>query len=743
MADNYIRSLNGYKLKDEIARDQIANLQASLDDHNHDDSYETKTDASSKLAEAKSYTDSEVAKVTSGTIVVKEAEHAESADSATTATTATTATNANHANTADSATSATTAGSATKATQDGNGKVIADTYETKDDASSKLNDAKSYADNAATTVKNDLLNGAGAAYDTLKELGALIDTNTNAIDALETVATGKADKTHSHSISEVANLQSTLDALKSDVDANESNISSAQTKLATIEEGAQKNVQPDWNENDPESAAYIKNRTHWLGEPVETALIENVEVKSLAIVSMTIELDTTYNVIWDDNEYECVSSILDTGEILFGNASINANTGNDTGEPFLAVMIEAGTTFMLAADTTMTHTMSVSAMLPEVHKIEERFLPSGAVVGAVGVGDGSEIFNGYESNEANGVCAHSEGWMTKANGSYSHAEGFNTEASGHYGSHAEGLSTKATGECGSHAEGELTEANGDSSHAEGVGTIANGIAQHAQGKYNIEDVDEKYAHIVGNGSNNNGSKIRSNAHTLDWDGNAWYQGTIKVGGTSYDDASEVALKSDIPEGQDLSVYAKKSEIPTDFYSKSYVDEALSKKADTSSLTSHTGNGDIHVTAAQKSNWDAAYGHSQDAHKYAGSSSKGGAANSVANSMTIKLNGGSTEGTNMFTFNGSAAKSINITPASIGAQASGSYAAASHNHDDKYYTEAEIDSKVSTLNTAINGKAASSHTHSISDISGLEERLAAIEAMLISITDSEIDSICGV
>jgi hypothetical protein len=34
----------------------------------------------------------------------------------------------------------------------------------------------------------------------------------------------------------------------------------------------------------------------------------------------------------------------------------------------------------------------------------------------------------------------------------------------------------------------------------------------------------------------------------------------------------------------------------------------------------------------------------------------------------------------------------------------------HTHDDRYYTESEIDAKVSALNTAISGKAASSHTH---------------------------------
>lgn len=58
------------------------------------------------------------------------------------------------------------------------------------------------------------------------------------------------------------------------------------------------------------------------------------------------------------------------------------------------------------------------------------------------------------------------------------------------------------------------------------------------------------------------------------------------------------------------------------------------------------------------------------HNYAGSSSAGGAANSVANSLAIKLNGGGTEGTNLFTFNGSSGKTVNITPSAIGASASG-------------------------------------------------------------------------
>lgn len=181
------------------------------------------------LANAQSYADGLVGNITSGTTVVKEAEHADTADEATHAASATTAT------------------SATKATQDENGKNIASTYETKTDASAKLTEAKTYtdtvaagksdtshnhdaeydakgaaataesnakayADAAADAVKDDLLNGAGTAYDTLKELGDLIDDNADAIDTLELVAAGKADADHDHAIADVTGLQAALDA---------------------------------------------------------------------------------------------------------------------------------------------------------------------------------------------------------------------------------------------------------------------------------------------------------------------------------------------------------------------------------------------------------------------------------------------------------------------------------------------------------------------------------------------------
>lgn len=126
---------------------------------------------------------------------------------------------------------------------------------------------------------------------------------------------------------------------------------------------------------------------------------------------------------------------------------------------------------------------------------------------------GAEIFNNYTSNAAVGRYSTSEGSSTVAMGECSHAEGFETTASGDY------------------------------SHAEGVGTIAV-VKQHVEGQFNIEDDDELYLHIVGNGDD---TLNRSNAYVLDRHGNAWFSGDVYVGSESgkEKDGGSVKLQREI------------------------------------------------------------------------------------------------------------------------------------------------------------------------------------------------------
>ena len=94
-------------------------------------------------------------------------------------------------------------------------------------------------------------------------------------------------------------------------------------------------------------------------------------------------------------------------------------------------------------------------------------------------GIGCEIFNDYENNIASSTYAHAEGSGTKATAPGTHAEGNSTTASSTY-AHAEGNSTTASG-TSSHAEGENTTASGAYAHAEGYGTVASGGYSHAEG----------------------------------------------------------------------------------------------------------------------------------------------------------------------------------------------------------------------------------------------------------------------
>lgn len=160
--------------------------------------------------------------------------------------------------------------------------------------------------------------------------------------------------------------------------------------------------------------------------------------------------------------------------------------------------------------------------------------------------------NGYYSHAegsnttAGGQGAHAEGQGTTASKNCAHAEGSNTTAVAQ-SAHAEGLATIASGQ-GAHAEGEGTNAAGSGAHAEGSGTIAAGQSQHVQGRCNIEDVDGKYAHIVGNGQS---ADSRSNGHTLDWEGNAWYSGTVESAGIILRDNTDKSqyYKIQISDGQ--------------------------------------------------------------------------------------------------------------------------------------------------------------------------------------------------
>ena len=409
-------------------------------------------------------------------------------------------------------------------------------YDSKGSASSALASAKTYADSAATTaannVKNELLNGAGAAYDTLKELGDLIVDNQDAIDALETVAAGKADKTHSHAISDVSGLQSALDGkAASSHGTHVSYSTTAPVMDGTASVG---------------TASTVARSDH--KHPTDTSRASKTEFDTHTS-NTTVHITSTERSNWNAAKTHADSAHAPSNAEKNQNAFSNITVGSTT----------------VAADSatdTVTFVGSNVTITPDTTNDKITFA----------VADGS--------TSAKGIV-------------------------------------------------QLT--NSTSSTSTTTAATPNSV---------------KSAYDLANTAKTNAATAQTKA-----------------------DSAYSLAESKVDSLSDLGITATATEL-------NYMDGVTSNvqaQLDGKAASSHT-------------------------HSYAGSSSAGGAAtsaNKVNNSLTVKLNGGTTEGTNMFTFNGSAAKAVNITPSAIGA------AASSHTHDDRYYTESEVDTKLS-------GKANTSH-----------------------------------
>jgi hypothetical protein len=292
-----------------------------------------------------------------------------------------------------------------------------------------------------------------------------------------------------------------------------------------------------------------------------------------------------YTVTLDDVVYTAVAYFNETAQtVTIGNIESVENVENENlNPPFFIISPDEETTLIYISYRRYdSHTIKIEGVIETVVPLDEKYLPK-SVAGKRN-DNNSEIFNDHVNNVVYGEYAHSEGFNTTAH-SLSHAEGMGTtakndgaHAEGYYtnsegmGSHSEGYHTNAKAQA-SHTEGVHTKAEQMGSHAEGYYTTANCQYQHVQGKYNIVDNENKYAHIVGNGSgewnSDFGTYSRSNAHTLDWEGNAWFAGKVSIGTNETTLATEEYVKNEIAKASlegdgeiDLTGFASKSDIPT-------------------------------------------------------------------------------------------------------------------------------------------------------------------------------------
>lgn len=325
---------------------------------------------------------------------------------------------------------------------------------------------------------------------------------------------------------------------------------------------------PDWDAEEGEEG-FIKNRPFY--RTIEkTAIYENESLgpwesdPSSSRIGIDMGEDIGYIPLTQLLEEKKISVIIDGEE--YSNISYTIDTLNDSGNQTYHISDENEEVFEIECgyiSSSDIYTLNFIglynqpnfkpedthgiAILEANETITTNYLPpiywnmivdppsmgGGGGINTTSTGIGSHAEGMYTTSSNFG--SHAEGYQTTASGHSSHAEGNTTQATGQY-SHAEGYQTTANGDQ-SHTEGKNTTAKGQASHAEGIGTIALKKAQHVFGTYNEEDQSGNpnqnypgtYIEIVGNGDNENS---RSNARTLDWDGNEELAGNLTAKGGS-------------------------------------------------------------------------------------------------------------------------------------------------------------------------------------------------------------------
>ena len=148
-------------------------------------------------------------------------------------------------------------------------------------------------------------------------------------------------------------------------------------------------VQSDWNQNDGTQQDYVKNRPFYTGGPVETTFVEDSTVSFtrneysgfyLGSLQSTFKatVGETYKVSWDGTAYECTCADSN-GKTIIGNLSM-MGAGSDTGEPFIMMVQNRVGIEIATADTSASHTFSIGGFIPEIVKIDRKYLPKAAFI---------------------------------------------------------------------------------------------------------------------------------------------------------------------------------------------------------------------------------------------------------------------------------------------------------------------------------------------------------------------------
>lgn len=423
-----------------------------------------------------------------------------------------------------------------------------------------------------TTRLNTLANSDDTTLDQMSEIVAYIKNNKSLIDGVTTNKVNVADIVNNLttnvtnkplSAAQGVVIQKLINDLQAELDSHKHTVSEISDLTATATElnymdGVTSNVQSQLDELENDKADKIHIHPYGVCSTDAATAAKTVTVSDFALttgVRVVVKFTTT------NTAYSPTLNVNGTGakNIYYNGRKIYARyLAADKVYEFVydgeywVLVGDNITDLMETDDPTGTGKISINRKADTTSGSKSVAMgnnPTASGSFSVALGEyttasGESSFAEGSYTTASGVKSHAEGSSTTASANISHAEGNNTTASGDY-SHSEGSGTVASGKA-AHAEGYTTNAAGEYSHSEGYYTNAFSDYQHVQGAYNIDDKNGKYLHIVGNGKDEGGSIIPSNAHTIDWNGNGWFQGDVYVGGEHQDDygVSKLMKESD-------------------------------------------------------------------------------------------------------------------------------------------------------------------------------------------------------
>jgi hypothetical protein len=148
-------------------------------------------------------------------------------------------------------------------------------------------------------------------------------------------------------------------------------------------------VQPDWNQNDPNAADYVKGRTHW--DETNEVLIDDiimgqelfpgyyVYMVNCKTFNEPVQIGAKCVVSFNDETYVCTMKGYggEDGAPCLGNQSMQSSSFENTGEPFFINNITSGSmaSCLFNSSVGVPSTMHVKHVIEELKPLDPKFLP--------------------------------------------------------------------------------------------------------------------------------------------------------------------------------------------------------------------------------------------------------------------------------------------------------------------------------------------------------------------------------